>query len=152
MLELFYKFMDDDALLQLSQRIKEKEKSTSGEIVVSIKCKRDLLTRKSLLRDLAIREFRRLKLTETRDRTGVMIYLILKSREFYILADEGINSLVPENTWDNLKNEMVSFFKQGEFTNGLLHALDSIGEKLSAHFPIKPDDTNEISNMVIVRE
>lgn len=152
MLELFYKFMDDDALLRLSQRIKEKERLTSGEIVISIKCKRDFLSGKSPLRELALKEFERLKLSETRDRTGVIIFLILKTREFFILADEGINGKVPANTWDGLKDEMVSYFRRGRYSEGLLHAVDVIGAKLSEHFPIKLDDTNEISNMVIVRE
>lgn len=152
MLELFYKFMDDDALLRLSQRIKEKERLTSGEIVISIKCKRVFFTKKSPLRELALKEFNRLKLYETRDRTGVIIYLILKTREFYILADEGINRLVPPDTWDKLKDDIVAYFKSGNYCGGLLYAVDIIGEKLSQHFPIKPDDTNEISNMVIVRE
>ncbi|MBI2419690.1 MAG: hypothetical protein HYV28_17645 [Ignavibacteriales bacterium] len=66
---LFYKFLNDDDLLRISHVITDMEKITSGEIVVSIKEKRGLFQRGKTIRQLAEKEFTRLKMNVTRDRS-----------------------------------------------------------------------------------
>jgi uncharacterized membrane protein len=147
---LIYNFIDDDELLRISNKIKEMEKNTAGEICVSIKEKRSFLQKKKTLRQLAEDEFYKLGIAKTRDKTGILIFLILEDRQFYILADKGINEKVPSDTWDSVKNSMQEKFLQGEFCKGILLSIEEVGKKLTAHFPIKPDDTNELSNRVII--
>lgn len=148
--QLIYNFFDDDDLLRISKKIKEMEKNTAGEICVRIKEKRSFFQKKKTLRQLAEEEFVRLGITKTRDDTGILIFLVLEDRQFYILADKGINEKVPPNTWDSIKDNMQEKFIQGEFCKGILLGVEEVGKKLSAHFPIKPDDTNELSNRVII--
>lgn len=148
--ELTYSYFSDDDFLLISDKIKETEKSTSGEICVSIKEKKPFLKKRKSIRDLAVSEFIRLGIKKTQDSTGVLIFVLLKEREFFILADDGINKKVPENTWDTLKNEIQTIFKRGDFCGGILHGIENIGKILSVHFPIKEGDTNEISNKVIL--
>ncbi len=45
---------------------------------------------------------------------------------------------------------MQEYFIEGRFSMGIIHGVDRVGKILSEHFPIKPDDTNEISNRVIL--
>jgi len=92
-----------------------------------------------------------LGIQDTRDRTGILIYIILNDRQFYILADEGINSKVEQKTWDNIRDVMGADFSMGKFCNGLLACIESIGQILQKHFPVKPDDRNELSNRVIIQ-
>lgn len=150
-ISLFYQFLSDDELLRISTTIKEMEKITAGEIVISIKGKREYFLRKKSISQLALHEFHNLKISKTRDKTGILFYILLDDREFYILADEGINSKVPDNTWEEIKDETMAYFKQGDPSAGLIHAVKRIGLILSQHFPIKPDDTNEIPNRVIFK-
>lgn len=147
---LFYKFLNDDDLLRISRVITEMEKITSGEIVVSIKEKRGFFQRSKSIRQLAETEFARLNMNATRDRTGILLYMCLQSREFIVLADQGIHSLVGDSPWEQIKDMLVDYFKQGEYCSGIMEAVKRMGNILSPHFPIKPDDTNEISNRVIV--
>ncbi len=49
-------------------------------------------------------------MNETRDKTGILIYILLASRRFYIVADEGINSKVEQKTWDDIRSEMENQF------------------------------------------
>lgn len=149
--EIFYKFFDDDELLRISKKISVKEKITAGEIVVSIKEKKSFFQKSKSVEQMAQKEFYRLRINNTRDKTGILIYIILAERQFYILADSGINSKVESNTWEVIKDKMQNNFRSGEFCKGILNAVDEVGNILSRFFPIKPDDTNEISNMVIVR-
>ena len=145
---LIYNYLSDDELLRISNKIKAVEKNTAGEICVSIKEKKSFL--KSSIYDLAKNEFYKLGVAKTRDKTGILIFILLEKKQFYILADEGINEIVPENTWDGIKDEMQKMFKEGNFCKGVIHGIDEIGSLLSKHFPIKPDDTNELSNKVVL--
>ncbi len=148
--KLIYEFFSDDDFLRISNKIKETEKNTSGEIRISIKEKSSWLDRKKDIRALAEREFYKLNMHSTRDNTGILLFLLLAQRKFYILADKGINEKVDQSVWNNIRDEMQSEFKEGHFTKGILSGIENVGNVLSKHFPIKSDDTNELSNRIIV--
>jgi uncharacterized membrane protein len=146
--QLIYHFVNDDELLRISNKIKETEKTTAGEISVSIKEKRSFLEKRKSLREMAEKEFFKLGVANTRDKTGILIFLLLAERSFYILADSGINAKVTQETWNKIKDEIQKKFSRGEFCNGLVFGVEEVGKILSTHFPIKADDTNELSNRI----
>ncbi len=135
-------------LAKISSKIAEIEKKTSGEVRVSIREKRSLIERKMSLFDMAVKEFYRLGMDNTRDRTGVLVYILLSERKLQIVADKGINDKVEDATWQTIANLIAEHFKEGRYLEGILNGLDEIGKILAQHFPIKPDDTNELSNEV----
>jgi uncharacterized membrane protein len=145
---LIYHFLNDDELLRISYKIKEAEKKTAGEICVTVREHRHLRNRKKSVKELAQNEFLRLGIGKTRDKTGVLIFILLEGRQFYILTDTGINEKVPQSTWDKIKDEMQNMFINGEFCKGILYGINEVGNILALHFPVKPDDTNEISDKV----
>jgi len=124
------------------------EKITAGEICVTIRERKHFFNRKRTVRQLAEKEFIRLGIGKKRDNTGILIFLILEDRQFYILAGSGINEKVPQSTWDNIKGEMQNMFVNGDFCKGILHGIEKIGEILALHFPAKPNDTNGFSDNV----
>ncbi|PIQ08953.1 MAG: hypothetical protein COW71_09000 [Ignavibacteriales bacterium CG18_big_fil_WC_8_21_14_2_50_31_20] len=148
--KLLYHFFSDDDFLDISNKINETEKITSGEIRVAIKENISILKSKKTLKDLATEEFYKLGMASTRDKTGILIYILLSKRQFYILADSGINEKVEQFTWDKIRDEMESEFKIGNYLNGVISTVSKVGNILSKYFPIKQDDTNELSNKVIV--
>ena len=148
--ELLYNYFDDDDFLMISEKIKEMEKITSGEIRVVVKEKVPIYKRMRSIQKLAEQEFRNLAMDKTRDKTGILIFILLANSQFFIIADSGINSLVQQETWDNIRNEMQSEFKHGHFLEGITSGIDKVGNILSKHFPIKSDDTNELSNKVVL--
>jgi uncharacterized membrane protein len=150
MKQLIYQFVNDDELLRITNKIREYEKLTAGEICVSIKEKKAFLQKRKTVGDLAKHEFERLGIGKTRDKTGILIYIILEERQFYILADSAINNKVTENTWHKIKDEMQEYFLKGKFAKGILHGVEETGKVLAEHFPVKPDDTNEIPDRVII--
>jgi uncharacterized membrane protein len=150
MKQLIYQFVNDDELLRITNKIREYEKLTAGEICVSIKEKKSFLQKRKTVGDLAKQEFARLGIGKTRDKTGILIYIILEERQFYILADSAINNKVTENTWHKIKDGMQEYFKKGLFAKGILHGVEETGKVLAEHFPVKPDDTNEIPDRVII--
>ena len=145
-----YYILNDDELLRISNRIKQAEKTTAGEISVSIKEHRTFFQKRKSVSALAEEEFFKLGIDKTRDNTGILIFILLESRQFYILADKGINEKVETKTWDLIKDQMQKMFLKGNFSKGIIHGVEEVGKILSKHFPIKPDDTNELSNRVII--
>ncbi len=137
-----YFFTEDDKLL-ITNAILEAEKNTSGEIRVHLetKCKEDVLDRAAYI-------FEKLKVHETKLRNGVLFYLAVDDKMFAILGDAGINQVTPEDFWDNIKAEMLSFFKEGDFSKGLVHGIQMTGEALMSYFPYQLDDVNELSDEI----
>lgn len=150
MKQLIYHFVNDDELLRITNKIREYEKLTAGEICVSIKEHKTFFQRRKPVDELAKREFARLGIGKTRDKTGVLIYILLEERQFYILADFAINNKVNENTWHKIKDIMQEYFIKGMFAKGILHGVEETGKVLAEHFPVKPDDKNEIPDKVII--
>ena len=121
--------------------IQNAELDTSGEIRVHVEnlCKGDVLDRAAYV-------FRQLGMEKTGLRNGVLIYLAIKDRKFAIIGDMGINSVVPEGFWDNIKKEMLVSFQKNEFCTGLCNAIEAVGEHLKKYFPYKKDDVNELKD------
>ncbi len=121
------------------EAIRQAERNTSGEIKVHIenRCKGDVEQRSLFI-------FDKLKLNETQLRNGVLIYLAVKDHKFAILGDKGINNVVEDGFWNDVKDLMLSHFKEGRFAEGLEQGIMRCGEKLKAYFPYQSDDINEI--------
>ena len=121
------------------EAIRQAERNTSGEIKVHIenRCKGDVEQRSLFI-------FDKLKLNETQLRNGVLIYLAIKDHKFAILGDKGINDMVEDGFWNDVKDLMLNQFKEGHFAEGLEQGIMRCGEKLKAFFPYQSDDINEI--------
>ena len=132
---------NDKALI--TNAIKNAELNTSGEIRVHLenKCKTDVLDRAAYI-------FEKLAMHKTEKRNGVLFYLAVNNKKFAILGDAGINKVTPENFWENIKETMLSYFKEEEFANGLEKGIKMAGERLKEHFPHRSDDINELPDEI----
>jgi uncharacterized membrane protein len=133
-------FSPADQLI-IKAAIENAELDTSGEIRVHIEnmCKADVLDRAAFV-------FRQLGMEKTALRNGVLIYFAIKHRKFAIIGDKGINSVVPQGFWDDIKNNMASSFSRNEFQTGLCTAIAAVGEHLKKYFPHRNDDVNELAD------
>ena len=120
------------------------EKRTSGEIRVHI----EKTVGKDDLMDHAANVFAALKMHKTAQRNGVLFYLAVEDHQFAILGDAGINAVVPDNFWDEVRDLMQGYFREKKFTNGLIKGIELTGQQLKAHFPFSSDDKNELSDEV----
>ena len=121
------------------EAIKQAELNTSGEIKVHIEnhCHGNVEKRSLVV-------FNKLKLNKTQLRNGVLIYLAVRDHKFAILGDEGINKVVGDGFWNDVKDLMLSHFREGRFADGLVQGIMRCGEKLKVYFPYQNDDVNEI--------
>ncbi|OPY87079.1 MAG: hypothetical protein A4E72_01541 [Syntrophus sp. PtaU1.Bin208] len=137
------KFFTTEEQEHILGEIRRVEENTSGEIRVHL----DRHAHEDTL-EKARKIFLRLGMDRTRERNGVLIYIATDHRKFAILGDEGINRVVPENYWEDVKEILQSHFRRGEFEKGLCLGIRKIGEKLKVHFPVSPGDRNEIPDSV----
>jgi putative membrane protein len=99
--------------------------------------------------EAAITNFFDRDLYRTRDETGVLVLISVFERRVWILADRGINAKVPEGRWDEIVKMITDGIKQKRAADSICTAVEKIGAILAAHFPIKPDDTDELKNLII---
>ena len=132
------KFLTAQQQATVVDAVRLAEKGTSGEIRIHIdrECKSSPVERAEVV-------FNRLGMHKTAQRNGVLIYVAVESRKLAIIGDAGINNVVPDNFWDNIKQKMGAAFSQGDFIGGLSGAIKEAGESLKKYFPYQSDDVNE---------
>ncbi|MCK5072689.1 MAG: TPM domain-containing protein, partial [Bacteriovoracaceae bacterium] len=97
----------------------------------------------------ALEMFHSQGVVNTRDRSGILIFVSKLERKIIILADSGINSKIPEKFWDKIVEKMVPKIKSGKLADAFCDAIEECGEQLTKNFPIKSDDQNELPNDVV---
>ena len=124
---------------EIIEAIRIAENNTSGEIRIHIEknAKKDVFER-------ALEVFHILKMDNTKDANGVLIYVAVEDKTFVIYGDKGINDVVPSDFWDSTKELIQSYFKKGDFKQGLKQGVLKAGEQLQKYFPWQKDDINEL--------
>lgn len=129
--------IDDD---RVKAAIVAAEKLTSGEIRVSVS--RFFWGN---VQRAAHGAFTRLGMRATRDRNGILFFVVPSRRRFAIIGDEGIHQKVGQEFWEKLVAAMAEDFKAGKFNEGLIRGISEAGRSLSVHFPYEGNkDVNEL--------
>ncbi len=148
---ILLKYLSDSDLTEIKEHIAETEKSTSGEIRICFRMKRGWAEKRKSSRELAVKEFHKLGMQGTKDKTGVLVYILFGEKIFEIVADTGINSKISEAGWEIIKNHLSTEFGREKYQEGLINALDEIKGVLIEHFPVSEKDTNELSNDIVIK-
>lgn len=97
-------------------------------------------------RERAIALFAQLRIWDTAENSGVLIYLQLIDRRVEIVADRGIEARVGPEFWSAVCRRMETAFRAGQYRAGALRALEEITEALATHFPAAGGDANNPDN------
>lgn len=128
----------------VERAIASAEQRTSGEIRVSL-----APYFWGNVERAADRTFVRLGMTKTRDRNGVLFFVVPSRHAFVVLGDAGIHERVGQEFWQELAAILAEHFKTHDFTGGLVTAIASAGQQLERHFPrAESADVNELSDAV----
>lgn len=92
--------------------------------------------------------FTRLKMHQTAERNGVLIYIATLSRKVAIIGDEGIHQKLGAIYWEKLVEKLIEQFKANKKAEGLADCIVECGEQLGKFFPRTEDDRNELSNSI----
>ena len=123
--------------------IRKAEHQTSGEICVSVA---PLFW--GNIEKAADKAFTRMGMTRTRERNGVLFFVVPSRRKFVVLGDRGIHEKVGQEFWNRIAAGVSEKFREGDFTGGLVKGIEEVGQQLATHFPYLPTDKDELSDEV----
>jgi uncharacterized membrane protein len=133
---------------RLARRVAASEKRHSGEVRIYVEAGLPLsyLWRDARPRERAVAMFGKLRVWDTEQNNGVLIYLLLAEHAIEIVADRGLAQKVDPGTWQAIVQHMREAFRQGRFEDGLTQALEEVSALLVEHFPLAPGaaDRNEL--------
>ena len=134
-------FLSDQEQANVLAAISDAESQTSGEIRLHLesRCKGDVLDRATVV-------FETLAMHKTALRNGVLFYLATDDRKLAILGDGGINAVVPDGFWNEVKDTVIAGLAAGNPAAGIASGIRLAGQQLSTHFPVEENDINELSN------
>ena len=122
-------FLSAEEEQEIVNAILEAERNTSGEIRVHIEgnAKIDHFSR-------AQQVFHFLKMDNTKDENGVLLYVAVNDKKFVIYGDRGIDRAVPKGFWETTKDHISAHFKKGKFKEGIVGVVLMAGKELEAIF------------------
>ncbi len=139
-------------LANIESAIKASESKHSGEIRFAIESSLPLkaLWQDETPQERAIEVFSLLRVWDTENNNGVLIYLLLADHTVEITADRNINKVVGQAEWQRICNLMETDFRAGRFGDGAVKGIEEIGSLLATHFPAKDNDIDELSNKPVI--
>jgi putative membrane protein len=79
----------------------------------------------------------------------VLIFISLFEHRVWVLADRGINRKVAPDQWDVIVALIVEGIRQKRSGDAICKAVAAVGSLLAAHFPIREDDRDELTNLIV---
>jgi uncharacterized membrane protein len=139
-------------LARIAEAIRASELGHRGELRFAVEASLDLhaLLRGQSPRAQAEDAFARLRVWDTGENCGVLIYVQLVDRRIEIVADRGISARVPQPEWEAICRSMEAAFRERRFEQGALQAIARITALLVQHFPATGANPNELSDKPIV--
>lgn len=140
------------ATAAIEQAIGEQERRHDGELRFAVEASLPFgdLIRGVTARDRAIELFGRLRVWDTEQNAGVLVYLLLADKRVEIVADRGIHRIVGTTAWEAICGAMEREFAAARFEAGALTGLQAISDLLATHFPPRPDNPDELSNRPVI--
>ncbi|SUT92995.1 TPM domain-containing protein [Actinobacillus lignieresii] len=133
---------------RIEQAISHLEQQTSAELRVVVerkaKGKADAITRANQL-------FDELKMRETEERNGVLIYLSFKPHNLAIVGDKAIHEKVGQVFWQSVYDAMKQQCRQADYTQAICEGIKQVEAQLATYFPRRDNDMNELSNEVVIK-
>jgi uncharacterized membrane protein len=139
-------------LSAIERAIREAETGHDGEIVFVVEGALDTtpLLRGQTARQRAIEVFSRMRIWDTEQNNGVLLYVLFADRDVEIVADRGIDARAGEQAWNDICHEMEESFGRGDFQAGSLAGIRAVGEHLRRHFASSGKRRNELPDKPIV--
>jgi len=127
----------DVALSRIEAMIGEGEKRHRGQVRFAVEPALPLARVLAGVkpRERALEVFGLLRIWDTEENCGVLIYLLLADRSVEIVADRGIHRRVGDEAWSAVCRKMERAFRGGRFAEGIEAGLAEINARLAEHYP-----------------
>jgi uncharacterized membrane protein len=134
-------------MMAIEQAIAASEREHSGEVRFAAEAALDVpgLFAGQSARERAIDVFSQLRVWDTAQNNGVLIYLLLADRDIEIVADRGLNA-VSAKDWQMICETMETGLRRGEFQQAVIVGIEAVSRLLARHFPPRAGDRNELAD------
>ena len=90
---------------------------------------------------------------DTRDRTGILLFVSLFERRIEVVGDAGINAKVEQAEWEEVVGLVRDGIHRASLAEGVVAAVERCGDLLHrSGVAVRPDDTDELADDVRVRD
>jgi uncharacterized membrane protein len=139
-------------LARIRDAIAEGERQHAGELCFAVESR---FSPWAILGGITARRrahtlFSLLRVWDTRDNSGVLLYLHLAERRVELLADRGIAARVDAGQWQDLCDCFGEDIRRGAADAAVLACLARISALLAIHFPAAGDNPRELSDEPVV--
>lgn len=134
------------ALDAIQAEIAASERRHAGQIRFAVEgsLPRIGLLRQQSARERALEVFSLLRVWDTEQNNGVLVYLLLADRDVEIVADRGMAARVGTHEWESICHIMEQAFRQGRFEEGALEGIRAVTRLMVEHFPATAEQVNEL--------
>jgi uncharacterized membrane protein len=129
---------------RLVEAIRAAERGSRGEVRVHLE--RRCRAKEPMDRARAL--FGELGMHETKEGTGVLLYVALSPRVACVYAGQGIHGAAEPGFWDEIVDRLSRGFAEGRAADGLVEATARIGEVLRSVAPGDDAHGNELADAV----
>jgi uncharacterized membrane protein len=139
-------FFTQEEQQQLVDAIQKAEHQTSGEVRIFVESKCRYVDALDRTKEI----FFKLKMNETAERNGTLIYVAVKDKQAAVLGDEGIHQKVGQKYWEDVVNKMLMQFRNQKLADGICQGIHDLGEALKFYFPYNSStDKNELPDEIV---
>ncbi|MBW7857708.1 MAG: TPM domain-containing protein [Leptonema sp. (in: Bacteria)] len=147
------RYFSEADLKRITDAIATSELKHRGEIMFAVEARlttQELLQRKTS-REKVIEAFSRLRVWDTEENNGVLIYLLLSDRRLEILADRGIHKKAGPEFFERICRDVESAYKSSQFLEGTILGIQQVSNKLEELYPRDGRiDINELSDKPVI--
>lgn len=108
--------------------------------------------RKKAVTDRAFRHFAQSGVYDTKDHSGILIFVSYLERQVRIIADSGIAAKIPQDLWNIIADDLAAGIKYGKTKEGFIAAIEKCGELLTEQFPAGAENPNELPDGLLILE
>lgn len=97
----------------------------------------------------AVQQFLARNVHNTKNRTGILLFVSLAEQYAEVVADAGINAKVSQEEWNAIVGTLTHHASRLEVVEGFVMAIEQAGQLLAKHFPPGTVSANELDDHLI---
>jgi hypothetical protein len=142
-----------EAFLRIEQTIAQGEREHHAELRFAAESSLGTseLWREVNARQRAVDVFSTLRIWDTHDNNGVLVYLLWADHAIEIVADRGATARVDPAVWESACAQFTNACRDGRHVEGVISAIDTINQALARAFPSEGiDSPDELPNEPLI--
>ncbi len=143
---------DADARRAIQEAVEASERMHRGEIRFAVESRMDAASvwAGKTARERALEVFANLRVWDTAENSGILVYVLLADRRVEIVADRGYTGGVTEEQWRAICDTIEAAYREERFREGSVDGVRECARHAARLFPLDGSSANELADEVVV--